>query len=228
MAAPAFSDSGTAEQQSGTTLSIGLDGGAASENDILVVVIGNRFSPFSAPDGTWTELTSQNEERIAGAAWWKRAGASEPATYGFTGASQRTAGVIVSYSGVDTTTAINATSAIASDLTDTDATVEYNTVTTDEDDTMIVWVQFDNTSAAKSESFANATAVIDVNNAAIHAVQAYEVQASQGTSVSEVNTMSVAGDWMALTVALNPVLGAGPATFPVELLRRKPNTLLRM
>jgi hypothetical protein len=212
--AVAFGSFANASSASGTSLVINAPSGLAS-GDLLIATIGfksNGFTTCSAPAG-WTQLGDEaGDSFFDGAVFRKVATGSEGSDYTFTlSGSQPSDGVIVRYTGVDTTSPINDNDQAYSNS----GTVAAPSLTTTEDACMLVgafiaWNDADPTFTAPSgydERFDfNVT-----SNAAFNGGIgiADKIQASAGASGTATPTWSSLSRTISHHIALKPAAGGG-------------------
>ncbi len=201
---PAASDNGTSAT---TTLDLAVPAGIVV-NDFLVAQVavrGGTGTTITPPAG-WTLIRRDNATtNLAQAIYYHVASGSEPATYTWTITSNRAAGGMVAYQGVDASSPIDAQSG-ANDTTNTSSAVAAAAVTTTVANDMLVGFfsirsnstftppagmteEYDGTGGSGSGPAAEAA---DLRQAAI------------GSSGTETANATAVGYWVAQLIALKP------------------------
>lgn len=215
----------TAGDGNGASLTINKPSGVVAD-DVQILNFymehgtGADFNTVSVSGGAaWTQVHQTFQSGPGGAgrySQWtfiQRAGGSEPASYSITwtgsGSFWRTA-ILAAFSGVDTTTAQDATATEqASGSSSTSATAPGLTTVTN--DAMLVYCEtdFDGRTVTPPSGMTE-PASGDFGNCAI----AYVVQASAGASGNKTGTLSAASWNTAQLLALRPAGGAAPTAPP--------------
>lgn len=86
----------------GTSITMTVPGGVVNGDALLMSVATNSTASSITTPGGWTLITSNNANAPNHAIFW-RAASSEPASYAVTISSDKASGVIVAFSGADTT-----------------------------------------------------------------------------------------------------------------------------
>ncbi|MCA1807743.1 MAG: hypothetical protein LC687_07845, partial [Actinobacteria bacterium] len=173
-----------------------------AEGDVLVAFI--RFSGGASVTASgWTEVDSNTAyHKIF--MLYKVAGSSEPATYSFEPDAFVTAsGIIMRFSGVDTTTPSDATS---TDNSGNSAAPRGLSVTTASDDAMLVLGMYFAGSGNSSTAPSGMTEASEVQYTSAN----YGTQASAGASGNKDATLTSSNLWQTIMWALKPA-SSGPA-----------------
>ncbi|MGA9349661.1 MAG: GEVED domain-containing protein, partial [Anaerolineae bacterium] len=207
-AAPSYQEQATASLGSdGTSLTINKPTGTV-QGDLLLAAISVDGTPnISPPDTTWTTIRERNSgSQVRLEVYYKVAGSSEPDSYRFTwSGGQQAAGAILRYSGVDTTTPINA-SGIGSG---TSASPTAPSVTTTVTDTMVVRIYgADDDDLSTSPYPSGYTGRLNIESNSGYGTcslgVADVVRASAGATGSAAFSLSASEEWVGVTVALAP------------------------
>jgi len=203
----------TGGEGSGSTLVINKPTGVV-ENDVLIAWVVWDTTPTITASG-WTQITgsplSNSDQR--GAFWYKVAGGSEPSTYTFSGTSFDRAGGIIAFSGVDTSTPVEAQGSQTNSST---SSVTAPTITTSTDGAMLVFAGMMDSSAGSTVSATvpgGMTERVDVpvTSGWSWAYMATEIKATAGSTGTRVATASRSDDNGGFLIALKP-----GATFTIE------------
>jgi hypothetical protein len=177
------------------------------ENDFLLAYAIAMTGTTLAPSGTtWTERFDLSGSGSDVSLYSRLAGASEPSTYTFAGSSTTDyiAGVIA-FSGVDTTTPINAS---GSDQ-DFDTTITLAEITTTVDNTMLVAFMTAENGVSISSVPSGYTSVFAIDNGDDVLTADYLAQATAGGSGSFSWTVGSGSALKVCAVALAPAAAAG-------------------
>lgn len=196
------------------------------DGDLMWANVAENNNDFQTPPTGWTELVDVDP---GNATMWAgyRIADTEPSSYDWTGAGAgRKAGLIARITGHNSSDPIDVRQESPEHSTDqsgTDTGVDFDSVTTTQNDCLILWAQSDQTSSGKTNSPSDGTEVADENNAATHACLFEYDQVTAGATPSMVNTISVAGDWTTTVVAIAPAAAAAGGFTPFPNQRRRFN-----
>jgi hypothetical protein len=220
MALPVFrSKAATNYSTRGSPINVTKPAGTVQDDIILAVGalghpdtdIGTDISP---PDGTWTAVRAPTAIADTGHfevifhVWWKRAGASEPASYDFTqnaGANRNTEVCLASYSGCITSGSPIDSGIAATSGTSNSATIP--SITTTVDDALLI-IADQNWDAANTH--VPPTGFVERNEFLTTINDAGQATAGASGSKGPYNpgTLSGPNPWQAWMFALKPVASA--------------------
>lgn len=193
-----------------TGMTIGKPVGLVPGNLMVaaVAIKGASATTMTAPAG-WTLIQRQDDgSTVSFAAWWKIAGASEPAnhTFSWTG-TRRAYGWIMRFSGVETTAPINAWNSLAGGAI---LAAPSPAVTSTVDDAMIVRMGgFDDASMSGDNANVPSHTTLTADNCngastGVSGAAAYTTQATAGSSGSTTFTLLSIEKYVTITIALRP------------------------
>jgi hypothetical protein len=217
-----------------STITINKPSGTV-EGDILLLLVSldrTTAETITPPSGFAALASSPLNSAVeagSSACFWKKAGASEPASYDWTcTSSASTAGILAAYSGRDGTTPINASSGLAEGGAASAASVNATGITPSVDNCDIVYLAATDTTVSATVSWtppSGMTERAEVTTASPW-VNATLADLTQGTAAST-GTVTGTATWtgggttgrMAFLVALAPAAGssAKPAYYFAQL-----------
>lgn len=181
------------------------------DNDVMVAIFITNGDTAITPPAGWTLTQEQNTQvGIYTARTWTgyKVASSEGASYAFGSAtSQRCSGIIVSFSGCDTTTPIDASSGTTNQAGPGAAL----SITTTVDNTVVLFLTgYDISSQQTITEPGGMTEAGDTNSAQVSEV-AYVAQASAGATGNKTPQAGPNAGNSAFLIALTPSSGAPPA-----------------
>ena len=226
-----FRSASSAANATATTLVLPTPAGVVT-GDVLLASVAARGGPAITPPAGWTLVRlDANGSTLRQAVYVHMAGGAEPATYTFTLASAQSAtGGISAYTGVDTTTPIDAH---GGQVAPTSTSISAPSITTSGPDRMLVGffatavLTSVTPPAGQTERFDQA--VPSTNQFKITAAAADRAQAATGASGPRTATSANTGVNVGALVALRPGAGGPPPpdTTPPTVSSRTPRPLPR-
>lgn len=223
--AVAFRSTTEGSSSSATSVAPAKPAGLADGDIIIAVFNHDGDGTMSAPDGTWTAAHAEIGTVQTVRSWYKviTDAAGEPATYTFSTTITTTMRcVLCAYSGVDTTTPMDATATTSNNASST--VVKAVSITTVTNNAVVVWA-----GCIDSGTF-TCTKPTAVTNR-YQATTLYRmtlgdfVQATAGATGDQDGSIGTARVNIGVHIALRPA-GAAATSMPPE--RHRTNTLLRM
>jgi hypothetical protein len=205
-------DATSAKGQDALTLDLPT---GTTTGDVLVAQVANRSGLFGGitPPAGWTLLDRRSSgTQVTSAVYWKVAGATEPVTVTFAllgSSGVQMVGGIAAYSGVSTSTPINAWAA----STGTGGTTTMPSVTTTAPGTTLVHAitKRQETMPAPTGTTERWRLISGTGTATEGATVGDEVFAGSGASPARSTSTGFNAEWVAQTVALRPIPGTPTA-----------------